>query len=400
MLNRSVRACITTWRFIACAVALTILATHVGCTKHCCTVTNESSAEAVATKPESFEWEIGDAASAGLDTASIRNMLGKVEDGTYKNIHSILLVRNGKLVVEEYFSGHEEDGRPQMYQQNTRHGIHSATKSVNSILIGIAIDRHLISGVDAKLSELFPEYAGILAASGKDAIRLKHLLSMTAGLSWDEESHPYTDPRNDHVAMNRSADPIRYVLTRPLVTQPGTKFAYSSGISIVLGELIHKVSGLRADKFAERYLFNPLGITDYVWLKYPNGVIQTGGGLYLRPRDMARIGYLFLNGGRWNGAQIVSEGWVRESTTQQAPDGAYGYQWWLGHLRAGVQTVATYAAQGRGGQYILVFPNLKLVAVFTCWNDGAELREQPIDMLQRFVLPSLIAPNPESNKAR
>jgi CubicO group peptidase (beta-lactamase class C family) len=104
---------------------------------------------------------------------------------------------------------------------------------------------------------------------------------------------------------------------------------------------------------------------------------------------MAKIGYLFLNGGSWQGKQIVSEGWVRASTTQQAPDRTYGYQWWLGTLRAGDRTVATYGAQGRGGQFILVFPELKMVAVFTGWNDGNGLGEQPFNMLQRFVLPAV-----------
>jgi CubicO group peptidase (beta-lactamase class C family) len=143
---------------------------------------------------------------------------------------------------------------------------------------------------------------------------------MTAGLAWDESSLPYTDARNDHVAMNHSEDQICYVLERPLVAALGTKFNYSSGISIVLGEIIHKVSGMRADKFAEQHLFKPLGISDYSLLRYPNGLIQTGGGLYLRPRDMGKIGYLLLNGGRWQGKPIVSETWLRESTKQQAPD--------------------------------------------------------------------------------
>jgi CubicO group peptidase (beta-lactamase class C family) len=261
---------------------------------------------------------------------------------------------------------------------------------VNSLLIGIAIDQKLITGVDEKLSIFFPEYKSVFGNkdAGKDAICLKHLLSMTAGLAWDETSLPYTDARNDHVAMNHSEDQIRYVLERPLVSAPGTKFNYSSGISIVLGEIIHKVSGMRADKFAEQHLFKPLGISDYSWLKYPNGVIQTGGGLYLRPRDMGKIGYLLLNGGRWQGRQIVSETWLRESTKQQAPDRTYGYQWWLGQLPVGDRRVVTYGAQGRGGQFILAMPDLQLVAVCTGWNDGNGLGEQAFDMLRKFVLPA------------
>ena len=248
----------------------------------------------------------------------------------------------------------------------------------------------MIAGVDDKLSTFFPEYKSVFENknSGKDAICLKHLLAMTAGLGWDEVSLPYTDARNDHVAMNHCEDQIRYVLERPLVAAPGTKFNYSSGISNVLGEIIHKVSGMRADKLAEQHLFKPLGVSDYSWLKYPSGIVQTGGGLYLRPRDMGKIGCLVLNGGHWQGKQIVSKTWLRESMKQQAPDRTYGYQWWLGQLPVGDRRVVTYGAQGRGGQFILAMPDLQLVAICTGWNDGNGLGEQAFDMLKEFVLPA------------
>jgi CubicO group peptidase (beta-lactamase class C family) len=196
--------------------------------------------------------------------------------------------------------------------------------------------------------------------------------------------------------MASRADFFRYVLERPIATTPGTKFVYNSGISLMLGEIIYNASGLRADKFAERYLFSPLGITNYFWGKAPNGVVNTLGGLALRPRDMAKIGYLFLNGGRWQGKQIVSEKWVKESTKQQIgasqlptwflADG-YGYQWWLGSFHVCGQTVESYSARGRGGQFIIIFPTLQMVAVFTGWNDN-ELLRQPLDMLQRYLLPA------------
>ena len=335
-------------------------------------------------------WKTDHIKSVELKTERIENLLAQIRDGTYKNIHSILIVKSGRLAVEEYFPGQEEDGQHQVYQRDVRHGIHSATKSVTAILVGIAIDQQRIAGVEGKVSALFPEYSDLLANTEKDAICLKHLLSMTAGLSWDEWTLPYSDIRNDHVAMNRSADPVRYVFERPLVAPPGTKFNYSSGITIALGEVVHKATGLRVDEFAEQNLFKPLGISDYRWLKYPNGVVQTGGGLYMRPRDMAKIGYLYLSGGRWQGKQIVSESWIRESTTQQAPDRDYGYGWWLGRLHAGDRAVVTYGAQGRGGQFILVLPELQMVAVFTGWNDGNGLGEQPFDMLQRFVIPAAL----------
>ena len=227
---------------------------------------------------------------------------------------------------------------------------------------------------------------------------------MTAGLSWDEWTYPYTDPRNDAAMMASRADFLRYVLERPVATTPGTKFVYNSGISLMLGEIIYKASGLKADKFAGRYLFSPLGITNYVWGKAPNGVVNTLGGLALRPRDMAKIGCLFLNGGRWQGKQIVSEKWVKESTQQQVGAGqlptwfladGYGYQWWLGSFHVRGQVVKSYSARGRGGQFIIVLPTLQVVAVFTGWNDN-ELLGQPLDMLQRYVIPAAMPQLPEA----
>jgi CubicO group peptidase (beta-lactamase class C family) len=343
-------------------------------------------------------WETDSLNSVSLDTNLISELFERVGDDSYKNIHCVLLVKNGKLVVEEYFSGQNSAGQSQMFTRDTLNEMKSATKSVNSILVGILVDRHLIHSVDEKVSSFFPEYSDIFTNKEKDAIRLKDLLSMTAGLSWDEWTHPYTDPRNDAAMMASKADFFRYVLERPAAMPPGTKFVYNSGISLMLGEIVHKASGLPADKFAERYLFSPLGITNYYWQKAPNGVVNTLGGLSLRPRDMAKIGQLFLNGGRWNGKQIVSEEWVKESTKQQVGAGqlpawfsadGYGYQWWLGSFQVRGQTFESYSARGQGGQFIIIFTALQMVAVFTGWNDN-ELLGQPLNMLQKYILPATI----------
>ncbi len=343
-------------------------------------------------------WETASLDNMNLDANLIKELFERVGDNSYKNIHSVLLVKNGKLVVEEYFPGQDSVGQYRMFTRDTLHEMHSATKSVNSILIGIAIDQHLIRGVDETISNFFPEYSNIFTNKEKDAIRLKDLLSMTSGLSWDEWTYAYTDPRNDAAVMASRADFFRYVLERPMATLPGTKFVYNSGISLMLGEIIYKTSGLKADKFAERYLFSPLGITNYSWGSAPNGVVNTLGGLLLRPRDMAKIGYLFLNGGRWQGKQIVSKKWVEVSTRQQVDAGqlpawfladGYGYQWWLGSFHVRGQIIESYSARGRGGQFIIVFPALQMVAVFTGWNDN-ELLGQPLDMLQRYILPAAI----------
>jgi CubicO group peptidase (beta-lactamase class C family) len=346
-------------------------------------------------------WEVASLTDEKLDAGLLKEMFERISDKSYKNIHSIVLVKNGKLVVEEYFSGQNSAGQFQIYTRDTLNELKSATKSVNSILVGIAIDRHLIHGVDEKISNFFPEYSDIFTNKDKSSICLKDLLSMTAGLSWDEWTYPYSDPRNDAAMMASKADFFRYVLERPVTTPPGKKFVYNSGISLMLGEIVHKASGLPADKFAERYLFSALGITNYYWQKAPNGVVNTLGGLWLRPRDMAKIGQLFLSGGRWNGKQIVSEDWVKESTKQQVGAGqlpkwfsadGYGYQWWLGSFQIQDQIYESYSARGQGGQFIIIFPSLKMVAVFTGWNDS-ELLGQPLDMLQKYILPATMPSN-------
>ena len=289
----------------------------------------------------------------------------EILSGTYKNVRSVLITRNGKLVLEEYFPRQQGDERERAFRQVAPVEITSATKSVTSILIGIAIDNRLIRGIDEKLSVLLPNYSEILGNNERGNLRLKDFLTMCAGLSWDEWTLPYTDARNDHIRMLRSADPLRYVLERPIVAAHGAKFAYNSGISIALGQIILNVSGLRADKFAEKHLFEPLGISDFYWSRYPGEIVQTGGGLFLRPRDMAKIGCLYLDGGRWHGKQIVSEDWVKQSITNHVPQGqipeaaradGYGYQWWLSSFDVGGKRIESFSARGRGGQFIWWFP--------------------------------------------
>jgi CubicO group peptidase (beta-lactamase class C family) len=332
-------------------------------------------------------WETASPVEAGVDPELIDQMVARIADGTYKNIHSVVLVKDGRLVVDEYFAGRDGEGKDHSYDRETLHSLQSVTKSVNSILVGIALDQHLLQGEDQKISPLFPEYAGIFAEAAKDGLRLKHFLSMTGGFAWTESGVPYTDPRNDAYVMNRNADPFRYVLEKPLTESPGRKFLYHTGLSVLLGEIVRRASGQEVDVFAEKNLFEPLGITDWYWARLRSGAVHTGGGLWLQPRDMAKIGALYLNGGRWNGKQIVSEGWVRKSTTQQAPFRGYGYQWWLHTFRGRDRAIDAFAAQGLGGQFIFVFPDRRLVAVFTGWNMGS-LTEQPFEMLQRYVVPA------------
>ncbi len=350
-------------------------------------------------RPSSYLYEIpeqtddglvtGHLSDYGFDLGTITSLGNRILDGTYANIHSVLIVKDGVLVLDDYFPGPGYNRGYTVWDKETLHSMHSVTKSFTSALIGIAIDQGQIGSVDDKISTYLPEYADVFDGSERDSIRIKHLLSMTAGLYWDEWTYPYDDIRNTHVALAMSPDPVRYALELPIEAPPGEIFQYNSGMSITLGRIVHNASGLTTDSFAEQYLFGPLGITDYDWYSYPDGTFQTGGGLWLRPRDMAKFGLLYLNGGRWGGEQVVSEGWVNDSAQQHAPGVGYGFQWWLGYYGLGGQVIESFSARGRGGQYIFVLPELDLVVVFTGWNDN-ELAGQAFDMLRDYVLVALI----------
>ncbi|MCP5105674.1 MAG: serine hydrolase [bacterium] len=352
-------------------------------------------------------WAVGSLDDNGIDSSAIEIMVRNVENEIYQRVHGILIIKDNTLLLEEYFPGYSFDGLSTEFDWNVRHYLASCTKSFTSACIGIAVDLGMIAApavpgeaaptawdpaiVQRKMFSFFPQYDDINRADGKDRITLHHMLTMSAGLYWDESTYPYTDSRNSHNQMNNSPDPVRYVLELELVNEPGTTFRYSSGISIVLGAIVKEVSSLYADVFAEQYLFAPLGIEDYFWWSYPDGNVQTGGGLYMRPRDMAKLGQLYLQGGTWNGTSVISGRWVEESVKDHmtiSVTGGYGYQWWTERFTIRGTVLDSYSARGWGGQYIFVFPSLGMVVVFTGGNYYD--REPVFDMLRNHLLPAVL----------
>jgi len=331
-------------------------------------------------------WETVSLSEADVDPAKINDLMLNLLNEKYKNIHSVLLVKNGKLILEEYFHG---------YHRNKIHPIQSDTKSITSILIGIAIDQRIISNLDKKVYEFFPNYKGTKWVDQKYEINIKHALTMTAGLDWDERTYPHGDSRNNNTAMNNSIDWIAYIMSKEMAKTPGERFNYTSGLSILLGGIIKNASGLYADDFAEKYLFEPLGITDYKWYRNRDNTIHTGGGLQLKPRDMAKIGYMMLKGGIWQGKQIVSNNWVNESTQAhiEARGYEYGYQWWLGKTINNNRIIEAFWAWGAGGQFIFVLPSLDLVVVFTAKHrDNPGSSERAFNILSNYILPAVLPP--------
>ena len=221
---------------------------------------------------------------------------------------------------------------------------------------------------------------------------------MTAGLDWNDRDYPDTDTRSTTQAMIRSDDWIRFVLEREAVEAPGSTFVYNNGLTMLLGAVIKTTTGLDADQFAKKYLFDPLGITDYSWQKLPDSTIVTAWGLKLRPRDMAKIGYMMLRDGKWRGKQIVSSSWAKESTSAQTEGdvilgSGYGYQWWRGNTAANSRTIETFFAAGKGGQYIFVCPALELVTVFTSKPEDHPMGElRPQIIMANYIIPAMMSP--------
>jgi len=341
-------------------------------------------------------WQTASLDEVGIDEKALGRLVDGIDRGEYENIHSVLIVKDGKLVFEEYFSGYtwnyeqsEHKGTLTDFGIDTTHNLASVTKSVTSALVGIAMDHGFIQGVDEKVLDFFPEYAD-LSDERKDRITLEHLLTMTAGLEWNEMGITYSNRSNDLIQLFWVLDPIEYILAKDAIDEPGTKWYYSGGCTNLLGEVIREATGLRMDDFAEKHLFAPLGITNYEWDHINVNMIHASGNLRLRPRDMAKLGYLFLRGGVWEGQRIVSQEWVEASTKKhvtRSPSAGYGYQWWLLTYRANSVTVDSFHADGWGGQRIIVFPSLDMVVVFTGGNYVTP--DSSNDIISRHVLPAL-----------
>ena len=241
----------------------------------------------------------------------VRELFQKVVDGQFRGLDAALVARKGQLMLEEYFYFGDRD---------EIHSLQSVSKSVTSLIVGAAHDEGLINDLDRPVYDYFADRTDAVWVKEKHPITLKHALTMSAALDWDETSTLYTDSRNDNLRMNRSGDMYGYVLSRERAPdkQPGDKFEYTSGLSILLGGVLHEATGLRIDHYAEKTLFEKMGIKHYYW-RVNSGQVHTGGGLYLRARDILKLGQLILDQGRWNGEQVISQRWIEDSTAFHLP---------------------------------------------------------------------------------
>jgi CubicO group peptidase (beta-lactamase class C family) len=348
----------------------------------------------LAPQTQSTSWEVASPKSVGLSSAPLDTMHDAVRSDAFKKIGSILVARHGKLVFEDYLDGSESTLR------DTR----SATKSVTSILIGIAIDKGLLSGVAAKVMSFFPDKQPVKNPDPrKEKITVEDFLTMSSLLECDDNNQFST---GNEERMYLTEDYVKFTLDLPIKGFPswtarpedspyGRSFCYCTAGTATLGGVLERATRMKVPEFANKYLFRPLGITEVAWQPTPSGLVMTGGGLRLNSQDLLKLGQLYLNGGSWNGSQVVSKRWVRESTTPHArveeteyvKDTEYGYLWWLKSFGAKGKPYRSFNMLGNGGNKVSVLPEVDLVAVLTSsfFNNRAA-HQQTDRLLSDYIL--------------
>ncbi len=332
-------------------------------------------------------WKIGDLSAKGA--LLFESGIKKILDGTFPHIHGVAVAQGGRLLADETFYG---------YSSPDPHPVQSITKSVFSLLFGIARDKGLIQ-TNQKLFDYFPEYLSQKRWDPrKNQITLEHLLTMSSGFDCSD----WNDAQDCSWGMVKSNDWQDFALSKPLVQNPGTQFAYCGTCLLPLSVILDKVSGLSVPEFAQKYLFDPLDIHSAQWVNAPSAgttVVPVSFGLSMTPRDLAKIGLLVLQKGLWSGKQIVSEDWIKQSTSLQVPRNQtnkkydYGYLWWETEMPAGDKMVKIIMGWGAGGNYLFIVPEKDLVCVVTAGNYGdSKTAQVSLKLFQDYVLPAFSMP--------
>ncbi|MEI6309845.1 MAG: serine hydrolase [bacterium] len=348
-------------------------------------------------------WEVASLAEAGIDPCPIEKMLQSIYKGResgdtptlpngspkYQNIHGILIVKDGRLVFEEYFYN---------FTRKTNHDLASVSKSFTSLLVGLAIEQGYLTSVQEKILPHFPDYLPVLEQDArKESIAIEHLLTMQSGMDCDD-----WDPASRTYYLNAQpdqADEIKSILNYPMKTYPGSQFSYFTGGTSLLNALLITSTKIGLPTFADRFLFQPLGIKDVLWDDSSEGWAYIDGISCMLPRDMARIGLLMLQKGTWQGQQVIPLAWIEQSTRKHVSlafnetwGNGYGYLWWLSEAPVGGAVVRSFAASGNGGQVIAIFPELQMVVVLTGGNNDENDKGQPFQIMEDFILPAVLSP--------
>ncbi len=343
-------------------------------------------------------WPTGTPASVGINGAVLDSINAEITAGNYGTVDRMVIIRRGRLVYDKHYAwnydsiygdsarvrnplnahdptGHYNYFNPwwhPTYRRGDLHTLQSVTKTVTSVIIGVARKRGDFPGIDTPVLSFFDTTTVKNIDDRKRRMTVRHLLTMSGGIDWNE-GLPYIDPANTAVAMEASYDWVDYTINRPMAVEPGSRWLYSSGETELLAHIFRKAPGADIEEYAAMHLFAPIGVERWFWKRAPNGLVDTEGGLYLEAKDLARIWYLWLRGGQWNEAQIVSPEWVRESVApalRVAPAAgapSYGFKWWL-YQNPTDTTSFVWSGSGFGGQVPMAIPALDLVVVFNGWS--------------------------------
>jgi len=362
-------------------------------------------------------WPTATPAAVGLNAAVFDSIDAEIRDGKYGNIDRLVVIRHGKLVVDQSYArdyerlygdsaratttlnnSHDPTGpfnyfnswwHP-TYRRGSLHTLQSVTKTVASAVVGVAVTRGDFPSLDTPILRYWDTSTVANMDDRKRRVLIRHLLTMSGGFDWNE-SVPYSDPRNTAGALESSPDWVKFTIDRPMMREPGTAFNYSSGESALLAHVFYRATGMDIEEYAARYLFAPLGITEWYWKRTPSGTIDTEGGLYLEAGDLARIWQLWLEGGMWNGTRVVSAAWVKESVTPQIATSAragaaqYGYKWWL-YPNPTMPSSFIWTGSGYGGQFPMAFPEQGIVVVFNAWNIVNGAPSLPFRRMQERII--------------
>ncbi len=345
--------------------------------------------------------------AVGLDAKALASFDLDIANGKYGNVDSMLIIRHGKVAYDKTYAHdydkvygkqahetsalnpHDHSGPYNYfnpwwhpyYRRGDLHTLQSVSKTVTSATIGVAVTRHEFPSLDTPVLQFFDESKVAKVDERKRRMTIRHLLTMSAGLEW-HENLPYSDPKNSGTVMEAAADWLQYAIDQPMSDEPGSRFNYNSGATELLAHVFRKATGQDIEEYAAKNLFGPLGIARFYWKRIPWGLADTEGGLYLERHDLAEIAMLFHQKGVWNGKQIVSPEWVKDSIApsimvNEKAGVKYGYKWWLYPYGKDDARLA-FAGSGFGGQMPIVIPAYDIVMVFTAWNilDGPSLRHR------------------------
>lgn len=365
-------------------------------------------------KSAAHEWPKAGPESVGLDAGKLKELDADLAAGKYGLVDSVIVIRCGRKAFERKYPhdygkiygelakkegplNHDVNGPYNYYsaefhpyyKHSDLHTMQSVSKTVTSVTIGAAMLRGDFKvDLDAPVLSYFSEYKIANLDERKRGITLRNLLTMTAGFEWNEDT-AYNDPKNSCDIMESKHDWVEYVLNQPMAAEPGKVWVYNSGVTQLLSHLFKKATGQNVDEYAAEHVFKPMGM-QYHWKHSPTGLPDTEGGLYISTDDLAKVGYLYLNDGKWNGTQIVSPAWVKESLNSklkikdEGESWRYGFQWWLQPWGKSEEHLA-WAARGFGGQDLRVVPEYKLIAVFTGWSIIPETEGKQHDRIERVI---------------